>query len=152
MNRKVIKVVSILLMVLMVVMTLSTSVFAADPYDIGQFDNKQDTSGAKTSIANMIGALISIIQVVGMGVAIIMLIVMAIKYISAAPSEKAEIKKSAMVYVVGAIVLFAASGILQIVKNFATNVSATGNDKQQTTSTSTTSCVEIVDMDEMYLG
>ena len=53
-----------------------------------------------------------------------MLIVLAIKYISAAPSDKAEIKKHAVVYVVGAIVLFAASGILQIIKNFAGNVHA----------------------------
>lgn len=59
-----------------------------------------------------------------MGVAIIMLIVMAIKYISAAPSEKAEIKKGVTIYIVGAIVLFAASGILGIIKGFASNVTA----------------------------
>lgn len=55
-----------------------------------------------------------------MGVAIIMLVVMAIKYISAAPNEKAELKKGITIYVVGAIVLFAAAGILQVIKNFAT--------------------------------
>ena len=53
-----------------------------------------------------------------------MLIVLAIKYISAAPGDKAEIKKHAVVYVVGAVILFAATGILGIVKNFASNVSA----------------------------
>ena len=53
-----------------------------------------------------------------------MLIVLAIKYISAAPGDKAEIKKHAVVYVVGAIILFAATGILGIVKNFATNIEA----------------------------
>ena len=58
-------------------------------------------------------------QVIGVGVAVIMLIVLAIKYISAAPSDKAEIKKHMVVYVVGAIVLFAASGILEIIKRFA---------------------------------
>ena len=58
--------------------------------------------------------------------AIIMLIVLAIKYISAAPGDKADIKKHAVVYVVGAIVLFAASGILGIIKNFASNVKASG--------------------------
>ena len=56
-------------------------------------------------------------------IAIIMLIVLAIKYISAAPGDKAEIKKHAVVYVVGAVVLFAATGILQIIKKFSTNVS-----------------------------
>lgn len=127
MNRKVMKVVSILLTVFMVVTMLSTSVFAAkavvgnDSLSVSQFAIK-DNSGAASSMQNIIGAIISIVQVIGTGVAIIMLIVMAIKYISAAPSEKAEIKKSATIYIVGAIVLFAASGILGIVKNFATNI------------------------------
>ena len=49
-----------------------------------------------------------------------MLIVLAIKYISAAPGDKAEIKKHAVVYVVGAVILFAATGILQIIRTFAT--------------------------------
>lgn len=145
MNRKVMKVVSILLMVLMVVAMLSTSVFADEStsswknLDTGMFDNTKDASGATGSATNLIGAIISIVQVVGMGVAIIMLIVMAIKYISAAPSEKAEIKKGMTIYIVGAIVLFAASGILGIIKNFASsNIKATN---------STTAVVEIIDID-----
>lgn len=150
MNRKVIKVVSILLMVLMVVMTLSTAVFATEGLDWDEVKiTAKDNSGASTSFSNIIGAIINIVQVIGMGVAIIMLVVMAIKYISAAPSEKAEIKKSATVYIIGAIVLFAASGILGIIKNFATsNVKAEDTKKSETG----TGCVEIVDMNEMYLG
>ena len=85
---------------------------------VNQFDNLGDNSGASTSFQNIIGAIITIVQIIGTGVAIIMLIVLAIKYISAAPGDKAEIKKHAVVYVVGAIVLFAATGILGIVKNF----------------------------------
>lgn len=141
MNRKVMKVVSILLMVLMVVAMLSTSAFASswDNIDTDMFANTKDESGATGSATNLIGAIISIVQVVGMGVAIIMLIVMAIKYISAAPSEKAEIKKGMTIYIVGAIVLFAASGILGIIKNFASsNIKAT-ND--------TASLVEVIDID-----
>ena len=84
-----------------------------------QFAEFGDDSGASTSLQKIIGAGITIVQVVGSGVAIIMLVVLAIKYISAAPGDKAEIKKHAVVYVIGAIVLFAASGILGIVKNFA---------------------------------
>ncbi len=147
MNRKVIKVISILLMILMVVMTLSTSVFADswDSFDTTMFDGKGDKSGAKDSATNIIGAIINIVQVIGMGVAIIMLIVMAIKYISAAPSEKAEIKKGVTIYVVGAIVLFAASGILGIIKNFAVS-----NVKAALMPNSV--YAEMVDVDEMYLG
>ena len=96
MNRKVIKVISILLMILMVVTMLSTSVFAAKATEVDvktMYSSAEDKSDASNAVGNIIGSLITIIQVIGMGVAIIMLVVMAIKYISAAPSEKAEIKK-----------------------------------------------------------
>ncbi|MFG6318497.1 MAG: pilin [Clostridia bacterium] len=105
-----------------VVASLAGSVFASDGLDLNAFDSIKDTSNASTSVTRIIGALINIIQIIGSGVAIIMLIVLAIKYISAAPGDKADIKKHAVVYVVGAIVLFAATGILQIIKNFSENV------------------------------
>lgn len=85
-----------------------------------------DTTGASESVNSMIGAILTVAQVIGVGVAVIMLIVLAIKYISAAPGDKADIKKHAVVYVVGAVVLFAASGILGIIRNFAGNVKASG--------------------------
>lgn len=123
MTKKVMKIVAVLLAVA-VVASLTGSVFASDGLDLNAFQGKTDTSGAKDSVTNIIGALINIIQIVGSGVAIIMLIVLAIKYISAAPGDKADIKKHAVVYVVGAIVLFAATGILQIIKNFSGNINA----------------------------
>ena len=122
-----------MLMIALLVCSLCATVFAnggisqEDSIGVGQFSGKGDNTGASSSFQNIIGAIITIVQVIGTGVAIIMLIVLAIKYISAAPGDKAEIKKHAVVYVVGAIVLFAATGILGIVKNFASNISATSN-------------------------
>ncbi len=130
MTKKVMKIVAILLVAMMVVAVGTQAVFATqttDGLNVKQFDNKHDTSGAAGSSQNIIGALINIVQIIGTGVAIIMLIVLAIKYISAAPGDKADIKKHAVVYVVGAIVLFAASGILQIIKSFSKNIQGTGN-------------------------
>ena len=83
-----------------------------------------DDTGAARSINKMIGAVLTVVQVIGVGVAVIMLVVLAIKYIAASPGDKAEIKKHAVVYVVGAVVLFAASGILGIIRKFAGNISA----------------------------
>ena len=54
-----------------------------------------------------------------------MLVVLAIKYMSAAPGDKADIKKHAVVYVTGAVVLFGSAGILSIIEKFAsTNIKA----------------------------
>ena len=74
------------------------------------------TSNKFTSVLNII---LGVAQVIGVAVAVIMLIVLAIKYISSAPSDKADIKKHAVIYIVGAVVLFGASGLLGLVKQFS---------------------------------
>lgn len=129
MTKNVIKVVTVVMIALMLVACLAT-LSNAETVSFGNIDtntitaNASDDTGAASSINKIIGSIITIVQVIGVGVAIIMLIVLAIKYISAAPGDKADIKKHAVVYVVGAIVLFAASGLLGIIKNFASAVTA----------------------------
>ena len=121
--NKVMKIVVAMLLVALVAIVASQAVMAngIDPAstNLGSVFTKTDESGASNAAANIIGMIINIAQVIGMGVAIIMLIVLAIKYISASPEGKAEIKKNATIYIVGAIILFAASGILGIIRNFA---------------------------------
>ena len=84
-------------------------------------------AGEKDKTANAINdivtTVITIARVIGVAVAIVMLLVVAMKYMTAAPGEKADIKKSAVVYVVGAIVLFAVTGILGIINAFSSNIS-----------------------------
>lgn len=82
-------------------------------------------SSATKSVNNIVSSVITIARIVGVTVAIVMLLVVAMKYMSAAPGEKADIKKSAVVYVVGAIVLFAVTGILGIINSFSSNIKAT---------------------------
>ena len=121
MNKKVLKVITTLLLITLFVSAFVAPVFGApEAPDPKASFNKGDESGARDAADNIIGALIDIFQVVGVGVAIIMLVMLAIKYLSAAPNEKAEIKKSVSIYVLGAVLLFAAAGVLQIVQTFAT--------------------------------
>lgn len=51
-----------------------------------------------------------------------MLVVVAMKYMTAAPGDRADIKKHAVVYVVGAIIMFSVTGILGIVEKFAGSI------------------------------
>ena len=118
MNKKVMKVLAILLLAMMVVSTLSTFAFATDEIKASDF-NKTLDANSKAKITNFTGTLIAAARYIGFGVAILMLIVLAIKYISAAPSEKAEIKKSAVIYITGAVLLFAASGVLTVIQSLA---------------------------------
>ena len=120
--KKTMKIVAILLVA---IIALSTTVSAKLSWDINSIQ-ASNSSAAANSVKNMAGEILSVVQVVAMAVAVIMLIVLAIKYISAAPSDKAEIKKHAVVYVVGAVVLFAATGILEIIEQFAGNIGKGG--------------------------
>lgn len=130
MKKGLVKAILIVLVATMLVATIVPVIQATDDtkVEFGKVNEKsvtkgaKDTSGAAASVNRIIGAMLTVVQVVGSGVAVIMLIVLAIKYISAAPSDKAEIKKHAVVYVVGAVVLFAAAGIIGIVRNFAGNI------------------------------
>ena len=63
-------------------------------------------------------SIINIIQVFGAGLAIIMLVILGIQYFWVTPTGKAEFLKKMRVYILGAIIIFAATGLLQIVKDF----------------------------------
>lgn len=84
--------------------------------------NASDGGTAVTSVNSVVAIVITIARIIGVTVAIVMLLVIAMKYMTAAPGEKADIKKSAIVYVVGAIVIFAVTGILGIINNFSSNI------------------------------
>ena len=113
-KKTIIKIMTIALMAVMISTCLSNVVLAGDPMSMEiPTGSAGDTSAKFNDILNIV---LGIVQVIGIAIAVIMLIVLAIKYISAAPSDKADIKKSVWVYVVGAIVLFGAAGILQIIK------------------------------------
>jgi len=130
MKRITIKGIAIVLLMIMLYFSISENMVglateSGDTIEYGSVssnsitENAKDNTGVAKSVKEIIQSILTITQVIGVGVAVIMLVVLAIKYISAAPSDKAEIKKHMVVYVVGAILLFAASGILEIIKRFA---------------------------------
>lgn len=82
----------------------------------------QNDGGISQTAQDVMGTIIIVIRIVGVGIAIIMTTYVAIKYMSAAPNEKAEFKKSATGLIVGAVVLFATSGILGILADFASQI------------------------------
>ena len=75
-------------------------------------------------INGIVSNVIWIIQTIAIAAAVIMLMFVGIKFVTASPEGKAEIKKTAVIYVVGAILLLAASGVLGIIQSLAKNVSA----------------------------
>ncbi|MCI8546105.1 MAG: hypothetical protein HFJ44_02615 [Clostridia bacterium] len=72
-----------------------------------------------SSFEKAVKVILGLFELVTAGVGIIMLIALGIKYMSAAPNDKAEIKRHAVVYIVGACMAFGANGIVKIIKVFA---------------------------------
>lgn len=133
MNKKILKTVLILLLMLYLGMANSLPVFATNPpntpksattWSVDDFSGFDDVVVSNQSITgatqNVMGTIINTIRIVGTGVSIIMITYVAIKYMSAAPNEKAEFKKSAMAFIVGAVILFASSNLLGVIADFAT--------------------------------
>lgn len=85
-----------------------------------QFTGNTAPQGSK-AITNIIAAVLGIVRTAGAAVAIIMLMTIAAKYIMASAGDRADIKKYAVNYVIGAIILFGTTGILGIVQDFVNN-------------------------------
>ena len=120
-NKTIVRIATIFIFIFVLASVASTVLGYTD---INSFKgNTTGDSAQKTQTLTQ--QIIGIVQIIGMSAAVIMLIVLGMKYVSAAPSEKADIKKGAMLYVVGAVLLLATAGILQIVKSFVTDI-ATG--------------------------
>ena len=93
----------------------------ADNFSTSDFENKGRTE-VDTAVKTFTKATIGIARVVAVGVAVIMLLIISIKYMTSAPSGRADIKKHAIAYAVGAILLFGTSGILTMLYNISKNI------------------------------
>ena len=113
MKKSTLKIINILAITLCVIMAFGT-VLAAD-INFGDLDN----GTANVSELQSYGAtIVTIIRNVGIVLAVVMLMIIGLKYMMGSAEEKAEYKKTLMPYVIGAVLLFAASGIAQMIKNF----------------------------------
>ena len=110
------KVFSIVAIAIMLLVVGSNMASAISPANI-----IANTSGTG-DIANLGGRIIGVIQTVGTIVAIAVLVVLGIKYMMGSAEEKAEYKKTMIPYVVGAVLIFAASNIAGFVYTWASSI------------------------------
>lgn len=134
--KKTIKIANIVLVIAMVMLMLSNTAMATttsttdDNGDATTIINglrpnyNQDDQGI-TNIGQQIISWISIIAIV---IAVIVLLILGIKYMIGSASEKAEYKKTMIPYLVGAVLIFGAGAIAQVIVNVA--ISLTGSAGQ----------------------
>lgn len=81
-------------------------------------DGGIDGTEGKDAIVKIVSTVLRLVRIAGVGVAVAVLMHISVKYIIASAGDRADIKKYAWNYVVGALVLFGASGIVSIAQKF----------------------------------
>ena len=113
--------VKIFVIVLVTLLIASTISFA--DYSPKTFKKEIDTAGEGTEkVKDVGGQIVGLIQVVGTIVAVGMLIVLGIKYMMGSAEERAEYKKTLFPYLIGAVLIFAAANLTQMIYNWAINL------------------------------
>lgn len=115
--KKTSKIIVALLIILSIVM-ISVSSFA-DPLTPGSFGTGTIDPSQTSIIQGMGGQIIGVVRTVGVLVAVVILLILGIKYMVGSAEEKADYKKSMIPYLVGAVLIFAASTIAGIVYDMA---------------------------------
>ncbi len=124
--KKTVKIISVLLIAIMLVASLSSIAYASTTGDTlnKMLDAQKNGSANGTNeITTLGGRVVGIVQVVGVIIAVIILLVIGIKYMLGSAEEKAEYKKTMMPYLVGALLIFAGSTIVNAIYNIMTGLS-----------------------------
>ena len=111
------KIVKILPVVLMLVMVASTFI------PVLGVTNPSALTGTTTNSFDNIGKrIIGMVQAIGSILSVVVLVILGIKYMMGSAEEKAEYKKTFIPYLIGAILIFAASNLAGMIYNFASTV------------------------------
>jgi len=104
-----------LILIVMTITLIHQITYAA--VDIGGYLNRNHVQPQNVDVKPLVGNAIGVALTVGAVVVAVMIVVIAIKYMISSPNEKAELKKYIIPYIVGAILVFASSGIVGFIIN-----------------------------------
>lgn len=123
MKTKNIKIITSIIISILII-SLTATVFALKPNEVNIDGELNDGGEMKVFGEKALG----IIQTVGIVGSVIILMVAGIKYMTGSVEEKADYKKALLPYVVGAMLLFSATTIANLVYQYANPIDT--NDSQ----------------------
>jgi len=109
------KILIVLINLILILFLISNTVFGTL---IDQFDNSIDTSESN-DLRDTGGKVLGVIRVVGIIIAVAMLMILGIKYMIGSADEKAEYRKLMIPYLIGAILIFAATSLADMIYSWA---------------------------------
>lgn len=108
------KAVVALVLAVVTIMLCIAPVFAASS-TIGEVTVNTDPSKVDSKLTTVGSTVLGYIQVIGTFIAVGVLMFLGIRYMTASANEKADIKKSIIPYIIGAVVLLAAVNIVALI-------------------------------------
>ncbi len=125
MNKKMLKIFGIIIIGIMII-SISTTVLGTTLKDLqpGSIKTDKDVTGT-TQLKKAGQDIVGIIRAVGIVLSVAIVSVLGIKYMMGSAEEKAGYKKSMLPYLIGAIILFAASNLAEVVYKFANGINET---------------------------
>ena len=117
-----------LLITMLCIVEGSSFVLAGTGLEQGATDFGKDAKGevegnTKKALDSASDAIISVARIISYTIAIVTLMILGIKYMTSAPGDRADIKKHAVIYVVGAFILFALPSIIEALIKLSENFS-----------------------------
>ena len=103
------------ILTILLIIAMSTTTFGMD-----KLSGVSNIGSGAGSMAKIGGQIIGIIYVVAIVVSIAMLLIIGIKYMMAAPEQKANLKARAVPYLIGAALIFGAANILRFIEKIST--------------------------------
>ena len=118
MNKKTLRIITIVSTVLIILAMCTVTLAVGSPAEL---KNKINTEGTD-NIDSFGGKVMGILQTAGIVIAVVVIMVLGIKYMIGSAEEKAEYKKTMIPYIVGAVLLFAATTIANMIYQFAIKI------------------------------
>lgn len=113
--KKLIKILPMLVLTVMVLSTFSTVL--ASP------TNPSSLQGTGTTAFDNIGKrIIGMVQAIGSIASVLVLVILGVKFMMGSAEEKAEYKKTFIPYIIGAVLVFAASNLASMIFGFASTL------------------------------
>lgn len=132
MKNKINKIIAILLVTLVIISLITVS------FGVEGIDPKSGLGKSKDSFGDLANNITGLVQFVGYAFAIGMLIYLGIKYVSSSANDKADLKKGAINYLIGAIIIVAAVNIFKLIVGFGSTISEGGGEGGDTSTTEVT--------------
>ena len=123
MSTKTMKILTAVVTVLLVVAMGASAVYGLTPLEMQANQSATGTTEVKNFGQNIMG----VIQVVAVVIAVVILMVIGIKYMMGSAEEKAEYKKTMIPYIVGAVLVFAGSTIVNVIYNVTVSMTNGSN-------------------------